>query len=336
MVTMSDIARAAGVSRLTVSAVLNDRRGAVRISDSTRERVIAVARQMNYRHNALASAVRKGRTNIIGILGCFEGNYGLEMINGLVDAAEETGFSCKFRFTGKRSGILENLISCLEYRACGIICRSGDAQVLTVLRNELEREGIPLVLLDSCASADWCSRVNSDDFAGGRNAAGFLLNHSGSRILYAAYCDSDGIPYAKWRKDGFESALGRPLRSSEMLVFQNRGDIDDQENSGIAARIRAFQPSAIFCDSDYIALKILAILGELRLSVPDDVSVMGFGGFDFSPLAAPPLTTVQQPFAEMGRNAVLELKRLLDGGAVRDVFLDTKLVIRKSAKKGVE
>ncbi|OQA81104.1 MAG: HTH-type transcriptional regulator DegA [Lentisphaerae bacterium ADurb.Bin242] len=330
---MSDIAKEAGVSRLTVSVVLNRKKSAVRISDATRERVLSIARQMNYRHNEIATAIRRGTTNIIGVIGAFNGSYGLEMIKGIVSAADEHGLSCKLRI-GNGSGVRPSDVNaCLEYCVRGIICRAGSTAELSNIRVELEREKIPMVLLDSSTPDKWCSRVNSDDFNGGFQAARYLANNGFERILYAMHRASLESSFARWRYDGFTAGLGRKLKKQEVIYYKSTQNMDEEENRAVAAHIRRRKPDVIFCDNDYIALKTMSVLHASGIRIPEEISVAGFAGLDFTALTYPALTTVAQPFFEMGRVAVEELRFLIDGGSPRARLLETTLIKRQSVKE---
>ena len=206
MVTMKDIGIAAGVSRQTVSQVLNGlREGGVHISPVTRERVMEKARHLGYHRNELARAVKRGRTDVIAFIGGGYTSFEMRTIAGINAGLKECGFTLKMFLLNAGHSLDDAIRQCREQMVAGVICMSQQLNALEQLHRSLVQSGIPVMQVDEGVQCDWCGLVRSDDVAGGRMAVEHLLSLGHRRIgLLAAEGDNR---YAVMRSQGYHAAM---------------------------------------------------------------------------------------------------------------------------------
>ena len=302
------VAARAGVSHQTVSRVLNGFEG---IRPATRERVLAAIEELGYRRNFAARTLVTGRSHAIGMLGPEQPNFGPMSSRYAVErAAREAGFHVLVT-----SATLErdSLAEALDF----LLSRSIDALVL-VAQSRIAREvvdeilgGIPAVyLLTGGPSRDW--NVSIDQEAGVRLAVEHLasLGHTALQHISGPANFSE----AELRRDEFARQIDE--RGFEKLPVI-RGDWS-AESGYIAGSHLDPRATAVFCANDQMATGVVHALANRGLSVPRDVSVVGFDDIPESQHSLPPLTTVHQDFDGVGRLAVEVLLARLDGAVAPD------------------
>ncbi|PQV64350.1 transcriptional regulator, LacI family [Abditibacterium utsteinense] len=311
MLRMTDIAARAGVSQTTVSFVLNGRESSVRISENTRNRVLAAAEELGYRSNHLARAMRTGTTNMLGFIGgdlCSE-HVG-RMLDGALEEAEKHGYTLKILPHREGDNSMEQIVRrASELRLTGVAALHLPLEMLEMLRAEARHCGSAMVLLDTPASINGVAQVMSDDQNGVFLLVEHLVKLGHKRI---GMISSDPIStHAVVREKAFHSAM----ESFNLDVPQNciaRGDFRQLEPSRAATRSLlelppGKRPTAIFGIGDLVACAALQAANQMDLNVPRDVSIVGFGDLRASHLSVPLLTTIHQPFREMGERAVQRL-----------------------------
>jgi DNA-binding LacI/PurR family transcriptional regulator len=337
MITMSDIAKQAGVSRATASLVLNGRDADARISASTRQRVLAVAEQMGYRRNELARAVVTGRNFVLGLV---ERQGGLEqkarIVGGALQAAEARGYQIKVWSYPDPEKMAELSKRCVEQRLAGLMV-IRPAYSTDEIHKELLRYQMPMVLVDDGLAEPWAINIGSDDRQGVRQAMEHLIGLGHRRIACITGTPVDSLSTV--REQSYREIMaqhGFPVPDGD--VSYNGWSLDATEEcvtrlfSGGLPR-----PTALFvATGDPHAGVALRTLRALGLRVPTDVSVVGYADLTLAQIVDPPLTTVSQPFADMGSVAVEVLLSLIAGdplpmtGGVAGRLLPTQLVVRKS------
>ncbi|SFI26528.1 transcriptional regulator, LacI family [Jannaschia pohangensis] len=328
-VTSQDVARHAGVSQSAVSRVFT--KGAS-VSPEMAARVRKSAEALGYRPNALARGLITGRSRIIGLVVAYLDNpFYPDAIEKLSHALQAEGYHLLIFTTGKHGIDTERVISeLIDYQVDGIITASIN------LSGELTRAcaaaGIPVVLFNRGIPGSGLSAVTSDNQSGGRKAAEFLLAGGHARIAHI-----QGFEKASTSIDrliGFEMALDA---AGQGLHALGNGKYD-RASAAEAARVMMDAPDppdAIFVANDHMALAVMDVLRfDLGLSVPGDVSIIGY---DDVPMAAWPsydLTTLRQPTRRMVAATVEELLALLDAPTrpARRIEIDGPLVVRTSAR----
>lgn len=328
--TLEDIGRMAGVSRATVSRVIN---GNTSVASDIRDRVTEVIRRTGYTPNVAARSLVSGRTGVIGLVipsrvhSLFEDPYFGRLIQGISAASNQSGNTLSlFLFQNEEeeaalyprvvtSGFLDGLILTATRMADPLLTRTASGDIPIVMVGRPDIEGI--------------SYVDVDNYAGGRRAATHLCDLGYTRIglVGAPVSTTAGVD----RLNGFIEGLalcGRVLHPSL------RVDGDFSESSGYNAmrQLLAEKPEAVFVASDTMAMGALRALREAGVQVPQDLAIVGFDGLPASETSVPALTTIRQPVAETGSRAVHLLNDIVTGQATAPVveILPVELVVRES------
>jgi LacI family transcriptional regulator len=327
--TLADVANAAGVSRATVSKVLNGRHD---VSAETRSRVELLLAQHAYvrrtavpRDGAAATTARRALNLVVDTL---ESPYHLELIRGVSEAADEAGLELIISQGGfDPAGRWAERVAAGEHRGLILVM----SEISLEQRKAQAAAGVPLVMIDPLVILEDVPSIGVTNWAGGLAATEHLLELGHRRIGVLA--GPPGVSSGVARVHGFRAALGNAGLEVDPGLIRH-GDFGfslARENTKAMLAGRR-PPSAVFATSDAQALGALAAARERGLDVPGDFSVVGFDGLPLAQWAAPPLTTIQTPMAEMGRTAVRMIGILAEGGRLDSmrVELSTRLVVRES------
>jgi DNA-binding LacI/PurR family transcriptional regulator len=306
MATITDVAKLAGVSHQTVSRVLNAE-GTVRAS--TQARVEDAIRQLGYRPSAAARALATRKTGTIGLISTGSALYGPSSIMlAFNEAARQAGFqvSIASMAVAERSAMLAAVDRLLRQDVEALVLIAADRSSLEAIQGvEL---GVPLITAESSGHTGLHS-VSIDQFAGARMATAHLADLGHRRILHLA--GPAGSLDAAERERGWRAELQeRGLRATDPLVG------DWLAGSGYRCGLQLAAAggfSAIFSANDQMALGLLHAFTEAGISVPRQVSIVGFDDIPESEHFTPPLTTVRQDFGELGRRIMVSLEAALAG-----------------------
>lgn len=334
MVSMAQIAKKAGVSRTTVSYVLNDRqREDGSISEETRQRVLKAAAALGYELNELARSMIAGRSKMLAILSdSYDGEMKFRIISGVLEAAQSAGYLVKMVATPFRRVTSEALATCARWRVSGILVVNPAQEAFPVLKAGGADRGIPVAFADYATKLDWAMTYFSDDEQGMDTAFRYLVELGHRRI---GFFNGVGSSVAIWRDQIFRErmASGKPKLANGGVVSSDWNDVTQVERAArklLGLRVR---PTAVICSSDVFAMGLLRVARSLNLSVPRDLSVIGFSNYTLSELADPALTTIEQPFHRMGKLAAEALIEAAEGVPAvipRQRKLENQLVIRES------
>lgn len=304
--TMDDVATEAGVSQATVSMVLN-RAHEGRVSSETTERVLAAAQRLNYRTNVHAKVLREGKSRMLGLVGAEVATspFAGAMILGAQQQAWEAGYVLLTVDTAGDPRLEQAAIEMMaSYRVSGVLYAGMYHQVLEVPR---ALAGTPVVVVNSQDVSGRATSIFPDEVAGGREAASLLYDAGHRRIAMINIAERDStLPAASGRLEGFLSVLDvRGVSAARELVRWGDGTYE----SGLAHTLELMSlpepPTAIFCGNDRTALGTYRAALELGLSIPEDLSVVGFDDQEIlSTIFRPRLATFRLPHEEMGRLGV--------------------------------
>jgi LacI family transcriptional regulator len=336
-VTLSDIAERTGVSKVTVSYVLNERPTNVRISDQTRRRILDTAQEMGYSPNALARNLARRCTDTIALVmqspHVFRGGSGFlnEMMHGVVNRANDLAYDLMLHTKGQPDTMAEAL-ALTDGRTDGsLLLRDRDDP----LASALVTRGHPCVSIFSCPDTPNTWFVDTDNVLGGRLATEHLLGLGHRRIAYIG-----GSPHSSavmQRQEGYESAL-RTAGITPDTRWHTQVNYSGGDFGPVLAMMRlpaAERPTALFAWSDDIAQRAITLLREeCGLRVPDDVSVIGFDGTEAigEHGCTPALTSVRQPIYEIAAQGVSLLVSWIRGEPTNEtqIVLPPTLVERAS------
>jgi DNA-binding LacI/PurR family transcriptional regulator len=332
--TSFDIAALAGVSQPTVSRAL---RGDITVSSTTRMRVEAIARQLNYKVDKHASSLRRGQSMTLALLffedslpdGSYINPFFLSMLSSILRACAARGYDLLTSFQQMSFDWQ------VEYedrrKADGVILLGyGDYQAYKARLEALVAQGTHFVRWGSVDPDGLGTTLGSDNLAGGRIAGEHLVERGRRRVAFIGRAD-DHYPEFRDRYIGLCEVLhanGLPVDShlqADALSIEQAGYEATQR---LLARAIPFD--AIFAASDLIALGAMRALTEANLHVPNDVSVIGFDGLPAAATTQPPLTTVAQDYPRAGEMLVDTLIHTIDGKEVGPAPLQPRLVVRAS------
>lgn len=336
---LEEIAKLSGVSRSTVSRVINDDPN---VRETTRLRVKEVVRQLNYQPNAVARSLAGGRTRILGLVipegvtRLFSDPYFPILIQGVSMACNALDYSVMLWLAeseyDRRSitRIVHNKLT------DGIIVASmltGDPLVEALLH-----ENLPFILVGRNPGFDQISYVDVDNLNGAGMAVTHLLRLGHRRI--ATITGPQNMIAGQERLEGYKLVLRQ-----RNLPFENElvAESDFSEEGGHAAMLRLLQgqgeargvihpPEAVFVASDSMAIGAMRALREQGLRVPQDVAIVGFDDIPLASRTEPPLTTVRQPIMKTGLIAAETLIDMIENdiNPSRRIIMETELVIRDS------
>lgn len=327
-VTSLEVARRAGVSQSAVSRVFTPGASA---SKKTVAKVREAANELGYRPNVLARAMVSGRSRIIGVVVAYlENQFYPEALEKLSNALQEKGYHVLIFMAAQTAGIIDDVVEeILDYQVDGIVTAS--VAMSSDLSNRCRMAGVPMVLFNRSQDDAAMSAVTSDNLAGGRKVAKFFLAAGHRKIGYIA--GWEGASTQRDREAGFVKTLnnaGVQLHAREVANFTHKGAAD------AAHRMFANDPpDAVLVANDHMAFAVMDTLRfELGLTVPGDVSVVGY---DDVPAAAWPaynLTTVRQPANRMVAETVDILLAKINNPstAPRRIEIDGPLILRGSAR----
>lgn len=319
-VTMRDVAQRVGVSKQTVSAVLNGKPG---ISAETIARVRQAIQELGYQPNLVASSLRLGYTNTIGLLvGNVVNPWYAGLARGVEDVAQERGYNIMLCNTyDNPSRLAEYLRAFTRQRITGVI---GIAE-------EHARELVP------DTSCIFQNGDPIDDERGTYVATSHLLS-LGHRRIACVTSEHSHAGISQKRLQGYLNALADwDVVADEQLIVAGAFDYA----SGLAAAKQLLQhsylPTAICAHQDLTAIGVIAGLKRAGLHVPDDIAITGFDGLEIAALYDPSLTTIVQPVYEMGRQAMMRLADKLEQNTTSTPQpLDCTLVVRHSTVPTLE
>ncbi|WP_329047056.1 LacI family transcriptional regulator [Amycolatopsis sp. NBC_01488] len=327
-VTIRDVAAHAGVSVATVSKVINERYG---VSAATLAKVRAVIEELGYEASLVAQSLRNHRTNVIGILVADLEPFSTELLKGAADAIRGSGFELVVYSAGGRTGDPVGWEKRYLSRLSGTLV---DGAVLVTPAVSLEAvPGTPVVAVDPHTGPSHLPTIDSDNLRGAQLATEHLLDLGHRRIAFLA--GRPDLESASLRKAGYLRALeAAGVPADESLIRIGAYDPEVSAASAHDLLTGPDRPTAVFAANDISAIATVGAARELGLSVPDDLSVVGFDNVPESALCSPPLTTVDQPIREMGHRAISMLIALINGDEVgrTHVTLDTGLVVRSSTR----
>ena len=327
--TIRDIASAAGVSIATVSRVLNGRPD---VAAETREAVLRVVRAQGFTTNRSARALSGGRTGLVGVtLPMVHVEYFSRILWGASEALYEhdmrTVLCPTMHQQAREASLLDRLMHGTTDGALLLLTQESNADL-----KALRSSGYPFVVLDPRRPLDeGIPVVSAAHWAGAKAGTEHLLSLGHRRV--GAITGAHGWKATLDRLDGYHAALAGAgvLPTPELIV---KGNFMEESGYAGASTLLALPepPTAIFAFNDEMAVGAMRAAWDRGLSVPEDVSIVGFDDLEKAQIVRPALTTVRQPLAEMGRMAVSLLTRLLDRQRLEGlrVELETKLVVRDS------
>lgn len=328
-VTLSEVAKLAGVSQSAVSRAFTP---GASVSTKTRLRIEKAVEELGYKPNLMARAMATGRSKVVGlVISYLENQFYPMAIELLSRKLQQRGYHILIIMSDNQEhNLTDEIDELLDYRVAGIITAS--VAIDNDLTLSCEAAGIPIVMFNRGQDDDRLSSVTSDNVAGGRLVANYLVAGGHERIAHISGWQKSST--GRDRMQGFLAGLAEHGREAFAVVdgLYNAEEAKKQTRLLFGG---ANRPDAVFVGNDHMALAVLDVLRfELGLKVPDDVSVVGY---DDVPIASWPtydLTTVRQCVTEMVDATVEALLSRIEGHAEPyQLLIAGDLIERGSAKK---
>jgi DNA-binding LacI/PurR family transcriptional regulator len=337
--TIYDVARQAGVSRQTVSRVINNRPD---VAEVTRDRVHLIMKEMNYQPSAVAQSLSRNKSNVLGVVTAGLKYIGpSQTLSGITKKAEEIGFGLLLKeLSSFTSNNIEPLLLWFKaHHVDGIIWAAPEIEDNRYwLDDLLPKIEIPIIFLTMDHRPD-VSIVSFDNFNGAKIATLHLLELGKKHIGHI----SGPLDWweARQRKLGWEAALLEAgIQPAESMCAEGNWS----SKSGKAAIIELMKKfpemDGVFAGNDQMALSVLQIACDQNIAIPDRLAVVGFDGIPESEYFSPSLSTVHQDLEKLGSIAVKELVHIIENrnlsnqeNKVQYLKIHPKLIIRQSTQK---
>ena len=329
--TLEEIGKLAGVSRATVSRVINDYPF---IRPEIRAKVQAIIDQTGFRPNSIARSLVSSRSNIVGLIipsvvqKVFTDPYFASLIHGIAQGCNRNNLVLSvylFHSLEEKHNVIQTIVG--TGLVDGMIV-TGDSRDFEILDIFLKSQ-IPLVMVGEPDRAD-VSYVDTDNFGGAYTATKYLINMGFQRI---GIITTEINKSSEQRFQGYKQALlDHNIAIHENLIAW--GNYTAESGYLAMREILPHRPDAVFSSNDAMALGCLRALREANIRVPEDISLVGFDDLPQALQAEPPLTTIQQTIQESGCEAVELLLRLLndDGPTPLRTILPNTLIVRGTTR----
>lgn len=325
-VTLSDIAKACGTSNVTVSKALADKKG---VSDELRDRIKQTAKQMGY-EPPKTSATKNRR--MIGVLIPKKfmnpnGSFYWALYNDLVDLFKQEDHFCLIETLSQEDEDALIMPKLVTDSTVSLVISLG--QLNEEYAKKLQNEAPLLLLLDYYIPGIFADSVVSNGFGGGYGAARYLIEQGHTKIGFVG------------NKKATSSIFDRYMGYLKAMIEQgfevnDEWTLDDRDSLGTPClELPDKLPTAFVCNCDETAYLVIRKLGERGLSVPDDISVVGYDNYFISEISTPSITTIDVDSAQMARKAVeMALSRIKDPSASpTSVIINGSLIVKESVRK---
>lgn len=339
-ITLSDVARTAGVTSMTVSRVVNQ---TGYVSEETREKVLRVVKELNYRRNGLARGLKRQRTDTVGlVLGDIANPFAAELARAVRDFTAQRGYNlfiCVSEHSAKEDVAAFDALA--DHQVDGIIVatrsnRVGDKHLL-----EMIERGVSVVCIGRDFHDENSDSVTADALNGGFQATQHLIDLGHQRIAFIGATLDSGKNLKRFQ--GYLKALkANKFEIDERLITGNSEANDDApgystEKLGYEAMKRLLvlpkRPTAVFARNDFTAIGAINAIKESGLSIPKDISIVGFDDIPMAMHTYPSLTTVRQPTRRQGLLAAEYLLRRIEAKDTierEEKILECELIVRDS------
>jgi LacI family transcriptional regulator len=331
--TINDVAKLAGVSTTTVSHFIN---GTRYVSDDLRERVENAIAELEYHPNSMARGLRRGESKTIGLIVPDNSNpFFAEILRSIENIGYANGYSvilCNSDSDIDKEVAYTDLLFAKQVDGIVFITTNNSCEHLQQLSNV----GIPIIVIDRDIPLIGTDVLLVDNFQGGYVATQYLIELGHRRI--ACITGPSRLTPSAERVNGYRKALADAgiTENPDLIVM---GDFQFQGGeTGIAQLLTLREPpTAVFACNDLMALGVMRGLRKAKLSVPRDISLIGFDDISLTSVVSPALTSVAQPIQEISRLAIeLLINRIQKKDSEceeKRIVLPTQLVIRESCKQ---
>lgn len=334
-ITIKDIAKVLGLTPSAVSKALNDH---PRISDKTKNAVRNTAKELNYQPNYLASALRKGKSNLVGVMiPKNNSSFFSSVVENIEDVLNKKGYNIIITQSNESyEKECSNINALLQTQVDGVIASIANATTNLDHYTKIKDKGIPLIMFDRGEDDLGVDYVGIDDYNCSLKIIEHLVKQGCRRIAHIGGFEHTRIFRNRMRgyKDGLKK-YGLPF--DEKLLVTSHLKLEDGRRIMKEFLQLDEKPDAIYAAGDYSALGALQVLQENNIGVPDEIALVGFSNEPFTSLVNPSITTINQNSDEIGTIAAQTfLQRiqnpLKDGKWIKNI-IDAQLIVRNSSNR---
>jgi DNA-binding LacI/PurR family transcriptional regulator len=336
VVKLKDIADRAEVSITTVSRVLNGREEGVQIREETRLKILAIAAELGYRPNLMARALRGSQSFLLGVLAQnISSIFHSQILQGLNETAAARGYRVILGHVQRNIDVAVEYSSMFEQSHADGILIIGELTGSQEAFQMLARQHRHIVVISDHLPDQKFPAVYSDSQQGTRMAMDHLWA-AGHRYIV---CVADNtLRDVQVRAETYSRFMQEHGMGSAVWVEQTSRSFQDSYETGLRFFKDLFNrqptPTAVFAATDSIAIGLLQAAFQLGVSVPNDISIIGFDDIDFAAFTVPPLTTLRQAgvsMGEIGAKLLMDMiERKQDSAEVADIVLPPELIVRQS------
>ena len=329
--TIKDVAAKANVSVATVSRILNGLDG---YSEETKQKVTAIVEKMGYQRNAIARNLKVKTTHTIGVLlPKVETTFYIEILNGIEDMAHKNNYSVFICNTGFNSNLTPYYLNVLSERQVDgiIVCSLSPKDMYD---KDIVNTKIPCILVSTISPRFPIPYIKVDDYQASYAATNYLIKHGHTKIAMIGGEKEDpiaGLP----RLEGYIAALKEHnLPINDSLIKHGGFSFKEGKNSMKELLNENKKFTAIFASCDDIALGVMFIAHKRGISIPKDLSIIGYDNTKISEMVYPPLTTIAQPSYEMGQKSVeMLITTLTTDKKCENIIMPFEIIKRETVKK---
>ncbi|RDY67683.1 LacI family transcriptional regulator [Halobacillus trueperi] len=330
MVSIKDVAKKAQVSTATVSHVINETRF---VADETKQKVYLAMKDLNYQPNRIARSLRSRKSNTIGLLVPLVAEdtsnfFFMSIANGIEKVLKENGYNLILSNSDEDEGTEKDQIRVFNTQLIdGLIIAPVNGKD-SAYKQELTGD-YPVVYIDRHPSGIEGDMVLVDNLRGSYEAVAALLNKGYERIGFIT--GTLGITTSDERLNGYKQALeekGLPVRNE----FIKEGPATFEQGYQLAKELHEAGVSALFIANNVMTMGAVSYLKEHQVQIPEEIGIIGYDDYDWMKITSPPLSVVRQPAFEIGKVAVEQLLKRINGSQEKytEVMLDSELVQRGS------
>ncbi|MBP1875591.1 LacI family transcriptional regulator [Ensifer adhaerens] len=330
--TLKDVAALANVSRATAARALNSYGY---VGGETAQKVQAAAEKLGYRGNRLAQALRSGQLPIVGcILGDIQNPFFARIAHDIEVLARECGHNLVIGSSEEELAQEISLLASLQSLSIRGFIVAPTSEGNNAHLQGLIDENVPLVLIDRVAEGVDCDSVVVDNEGGARKAVEYLIGMGHNRI--GLLQDDMRIFTSRERRSGYRSALAAAgIAADDRMVAVSQSTVEHAVDATIRLFSQKSPPTSLFTVDSLMTQGALLAFRSMGVSIPHDVSLIGFDDFNLATFTDPQITVVSQPVSEIGRAAARVLFERLAGkdGAPQKIRFETKLIVRGSVSR---
>tara|TARA_R110002051_G_scaffold263759_2_gene323602 strand:+ start:23150 stop:24166 length:1017 start_codon:yes stop_codon:yes gene_type:complete len=332
--TLKDIAKELSISTAAVSKALNDDS---RISTKTKKAVKKVAKELNYQPNHLASALRKGKSNLVGVIvPRTNSNFFSSVLENMEEVLNKAGYNIIITQSNESfEKECKNIDALLYTQVDGIIASMANETVDLSYFEKIKSYGIPLILFDRGENDLNVDYVGINDYDSSHMIIEHLIAQGCKRIAHIGGYRRTRIFNNRIR--GYIDAIKKyNLPHDDELVIESSLTLEDGRRQMEKLLALKNRPDAVYIASDYAALGALQVLKERGIQVPEQIKLVGFGNEPFTSLVTPPITSINQHSDKIGKLAAETFLGYVEKDVVKQslnkIILDAELIVRDSSK----